>query len=280
MQSATRRGFTLVELLIALLLLALVGGVMYRVLNSVQRSSRTQGEVAAMQGTLRSGLLVAMAELQEVAADQPSGTSDLLSMTGTAVTYQGMRGLGAVCLATLGSVTIPTAGWGGLRIPTGGRDALFIFADGDESSATDDAWLDVPFTALAAGACPDGSAAWVLTVALNAAQVLSIVSPAPVRTYETMELAQMTQDGRTWLGLRSVSAGQVLQPIAGPLEGTGVTLSYRDANDAVTATAANVKSILITLRGETDRPVNAGPGLTPMLDTDTVTVRVQLRNAR
>jgi hypothetical protein len=80
--------------------------------------------------------------------------------------------------------------------------------------------------------------------------------------------------------MRSISAGEgVLVPVVGPVTANGVGFTYYDINGATTATASAVKMIVITLRGITQRPTN--PGMSGQLArrVDSLSVRVQLRNA-
>jgi prepilin-type N-terminal cleavage/methylation domain-containing protein len=56
--SVGRRGFTLVELIIALVLMTLVGTVIFQLLNGTQRVSTAQSERMMLQSSIRTGALV------------------------------------------------------------------------------------------------------------------------------------------------------------------------------------------------------------------------------
>ena len=65
----SRRGFTMVELMIALVLTLMVSGVIFQVLLRNQRVSRTQTEHVGMQENVRAGALIIANELREVGYD-------------------------------------------------------------------------------------------------------------------------------------------------------------------------------------------------------------------
>ena len=99
-----RRGFTLVEILVSLVIMLIVSGAIYKMLNSSQRLTRAQAERVSLQSNVRSGALVVPTELRELStfvggdADQ----NDVLAATADERhTYRAMRGIGFVC-QTLG----------------------------------------------------------------------------------------------------------------------------------------------------------------------------------
>ena len=55
-----------------------------------------------------------------------------------------------------------------------------------------------------------------------------------------MEIAPVTLGGVDYLGARSVSAGQALQAVAGPLQTGGLSIAYYDSLGNVTGTLARV----------------------------------------
>ena len=145
MPSRSRAGFTLVELLVALVIFTLVAGSLYRVLNVSQRTSRSQTEKAAMQGGLRTGVQLALAEIQEIWTDQARLQSAITSMNSTAMTFEAMRGLGVTCvaMAALTTVTIRNnATWTGYEPPEVGQ-GIYLFSQGPEkNSENDDVWRE------------------------------------------------------------------------------------------------------------------------------------------
>jgi hypothetical protein len=102
----------------------------------------------------------------------------------------------------------------------------------------------------------------------------------PVRFYEVMELKLHQADGKSWLGARSISAGEAIQPVLGPLvDGNGFQLEYLDAGGAITADRTAIKSIRITIRGISDGAVNAGVEGSLTHVQDSLVTQVTLRNA-
>jgi len=278
---ASRSGFTLVELMVALILFVIVGGAMYRLLNVSQRVSRTQTEKANMQGGLRTGVQLAVAELQELWADDVSGASAIVSMTDTELHYNAMRGIGVSCVTpTTTQLVIRRATYNGLITPTGADYDAYLFVENNEDIEGDDAWLAVNVTGVANGVCTDGAAGIQLSLT-GVASVAGVQAIAPVRIYELMELGQVTADGRNWLGIGREGIGEDLQPLAGPLETNGLDFDYRDDFNAPTTNVNNVKTIVLRLFGESERSGNTrGVSSQTALIRDTVTVRVHLRNAR
>jgi prepilin-type N-terminal cleavage/methylation domain-containing protein len=278
---SNHRGFTLIELLVALILLVIVGTGLYGTLITVQRVSTKQAEVSNLQGNLRTGMQLVQSELEELFSNAGTGISDIQTMSSTVIRYHAMRGIGESCLVTNTGVTIQAGSWNG-PVPKAGQH-LLVLLDNDSTLASDDSWLELtPSAGLSLAAlCPDASAAYLVPVTLTTAQSTGIYPPSPVRTLDDMEMGLVASGGQNWLGIRSITAGEpALVPVIGPLTGSGVEFEFRDASNSVTATPANVKTILVTLRGITDRTVATGLGSALGNPTDSLQVRIQLRNSR
>ena len=289
-----RRGFTLVELLIALVMMVLVAGGIYSLMVTTHRVSRKQTEISNLQGNLRGGLNLVQSELQEIYTDAAVGVSDIYNMTAASLDYDAMRGIGESCGLTLGggAVQIRQDGYSG-RPPDGaGRDRLLLFQDRDTLTSSDDVWLDFPITGVNPnGVCTVGTPgpSWDLVVpTLLADHLIDAVSgnpllfaPGPVRTVERMELGLVNDAGKDWLGIRSSSGGEAtLIPVIGPLTASGLEFLYFDGSDAPTLAPSAVKTIVVTLRGVSAEQVTTGLGSIVGTPEDSVVVRVQLRNSR
>ena len=292
---SNRRGFTLIELLFSLFMMVLVAGGIYSLMVTVYRVTRTHTEISKVQGSLRAGMELTKSELQEIYTDAATGASDIINGTATAITYDAMRGIGETCGITPGggAVQVRQSSYSG-RIPDDGRDILWLFQDRDTLVSTDDVWLPKPITGVTPGTCtilpPDPS--WDLAVpSLVAADLLGdpvggldplVHAPGPIRTAETMEMGLVTDAGEDWLGIRSVSGLEAaLTPVMGPLETGGVDFQYLNGAEAPAgAPWSAVKSIVLKLRGISPELVNTGLGSALATKTDSVVVRVHLRNSR
>lgn len=301
---STRRGFTLVELMVAMVMTALVGAVTYRLLVNHQRVSRSQAARIGLTDNVRAGAIVAANELRELGYDSVPATavpgvaalgqlpnSDLLLAQPGRVQYRAFRGFGVTCAPPSSArLVLRRALYYGVRDPVV-DDSAAIFVEGSAATGADDAWVRAKIAGVAAAACTDGSAAlavdlaWpALPVGLGAATAGAMVQGGPVRVFEVMEMQYYTSGGKSWLGMKSLSAGGVIEPVAGPLADStrgqrGMTLEYLDRNDAATATLAAVRAIRLSLRGVTDEKTYRSGGQSGAVDTLSMTARVALRNA-
>jgi prepilin-type N-terminal cleavage/methylation domain-containing protein len=275
-----RRGFTLIEVLIALIVMGVVTGAIYRLLNTNQRLALAQAEQVSLQSNVRIGSIIVPNELRELNTWW-GGTPDRNDITVAnpdLVEYRAMRGMGFVCQAPGAGATellVGTSNWMGLRAPDATRDDLYIFIDGDPYDDDDDTWSQVDITAVATSAC-GGDPAFRLT----AAAIPDVPANTPVRLFEVMELSLYADAGEWWLGARSVSAGEAApQPVLGPLTSDGFGLEYMDSTGNVTADRTAIKSVRLRVRGMTGDAVRvngAGPMGRP---EEQLVTQVLLRNS-
>jgi hypothetical protein len=99
--------------------------------------------------------------------------------------------------------------------------------------------------------------------------------------FDVMEVRTVADDGRSWLGMRSVTQGEALQPVAGPLSDStattrGLLFRYLDRNGLQTAVLKDIRTVEITLRGVTDQPTRASGTYAP--DSLSLTSRIAMRN--
>jgi prepilin-type N-terminal cleavage/methylation domain-containing protein len=307
--TTTRRGFTLVELMVALILLTMVGGVTYRLLVTNQRVTRAQTARVGMQDNVRAGALVVANELREVGYDAnlatavgaipgsliPVGSSsDLFAIGPDSITYRAMRAVGFTCAlnAANGDITVRawSAQWNRTLVLT---DSILMYVENNSSTNTDDIWVHAGLTVVPAAAnCPDGTAGFRFRIAFPALSGLTVANVfagtastigSPVRAFEVMQMRTYVSGGQLWLGMRSLSAGGNLQPVLGPFSNgaanqRGMILNYLDAANNVTAVLGNVRSVQVVLRGITDVPVQMS-GKYAGIDSLAVTTQVALRNA-
>jgi prepilin-type N-terminal cleavage/methylation domain-containing protein len=281
---ANRRGFTLIEIMISLSVMLIVMGAVYRLMIATQRASRGQAERVNVQSNVRMGSLVVLNDLRELntLTGGVDAQNDILAMAASEITYRGMRGMGFICQApTATAIRLSRSSFSGYRDPQPVRDSLFVFVDGDADTDADDAWLRVAITAVSTGtACPGAIGAGITLTTPNTPGLVGIPVGTPVRTYEVMELKLHQADGKSWLGARSVSAGEAIQPVLGPLnDGNGFLLTYADAAGVTTANRTAVKSIRVSIRGISDGTINVGGEGSQAHVQEELVSTVALRNA-
>ena len=280
----TRRGFTLIEIMLSLTLMLIVTGAIYRLIVSSQRMARNQTERMSLQSNVRIGSLAVLGDLREIGTVTGGlvAENDIRAMNANSITYRGGRGTGFICVApTATQVRIARNTFFGYRDPVVGRDSLYVFLDGDPNSETDDAWLSLPITAVStATACPGVMGEGITLTTPNTLALVGLPTGTPVRIFEIMELKLHQEDGQSWLGARSVSAGEPVRPVLGPLANdSGFVLRYLNAAGAETADPTAVKSIEVTLRGLSEGAVNTGIGGVPTRVQEKLVSQITLRNS-
>ncbi|MGH7567991.1 MAG: PilW family protein [Gemmatimonadales bacterium] len=291
MRALSRKGFTLVEMLVALVLLGIVMAGVYRVLVSNQRMYHAQIQRIDLQQNIRAAASILPAEFQELNAND----GDIYAMSATTIDLRAMRQLGFICSAPV----LPTAAglatfmvrqnlfFGG-RDFDADRDSLLLYYEGDETSRADDGWVVADPTLITNGVCPTpgGGAAWQVTARLifaagqvDAGGTQRIPVGSPVRGFVPVRY-ELYQSGTRWyIGYDELSDAGSVQPLIGPVSTNGLTLAYYDSTGVVTTDRTLVQLIEIRLRAETAQPVHSRAGglITPV---DSIATRVALRNNR
>ncbi len=272
-----RRGFTLAEIMLALVVTLVVTGSIYNLLLATQRVTRAQAQRVMLQSSLRAGSLIVLNELGELstATGATPDQNDVLTMGPSAITYRAMRGMGFICqLPGAAVLQLSRTTFAGHRDPQAGRDRAYVFVPGN--TEMENSWVPRDIVTVATAApCPGGQGPSI-TLTLSSSPSLEALEPGtPVRITELMELRLYRADDRSWLGARSVSAGEVIQPLLGPLTDVrGFELEYLDATGLPTADRSDIKSIQVRLRGM----VESAGGNPAVLEEELVT-RVALRNS-
>ena len=261
-----RRGFTLLETMVATGMLLIVSGAVYRLLTTTQRLARAQSEHLALQSTVRSAVLVVLNELRELNTTEGEGRerNDVLSGTATGVTYRANRGIGLTCQPpTSTQIRLGQSGFSGAREPQPGRDSAYVLIEGNPDTGQDDTWQPLAITAVSTLASCAGSLEPGLTLTVSpTSSLVGLTTGTPVRTFEVMELKLYRSEGKSWLGMRSVSAGEAIQPLAGPLSDDGFRLDYRDRTGRPTDDVTAISSIGVAIHGIGERQpsLNGVPG--------------------
>jgi hypothetical protein len=270
--------------MLSLTLMLIVSGAIYRLIVASQRIARSQTERMGLQSNVRIGSLAVLSDLREIntVAGGSVAENDILAMDANSITYRGGRGTGFICVApTATQVRIARNTFFGYRDPLPGRDSLYVFIDGDPNTETDDAWLSAAITGVStAVACPGIMGEGITLTTPNTAALVGLPVGTPLRIFEVMELKLHQEDGRSWLGARSVSADEPVRPVLGPLvDGNGFSLTYLNAAGAATTDPTQVKSIQVILRGISDGAVNSGIEGTPTRVQEELISQIALRNS-
>jgi prepilin-type N-terminal cleavage/methylation domain-containing protein len=135
-----RRGLTLVELLITMVMLAIVAAALGRILLRTFRVSEGQMVQADLQSNVRTGGLVMPLEFREIGYDSNITTkvvtSDIEAMTATELQFRAMRGYSTTCgTPTLSEIRFrkPVTG---LRLPRM-TDGFLLYVENDENTGID-----------------------------------------------------------------------------------------------------------------------------------------------
>lgn len=280
-------GFTLVELIVALVIFGIVSTAIYQLLVNNQRLYRAQSAKVDLSQNVRAAVSILPDELRELDADDPAG-SDILGMTSTALTYKEMQNLYVLCKApTSGSTQIVLARgkyYGVTSLTT--SDSLLVYAENDSTTRFDNEWLHASIQSISGGSnCPanglGGTPSYTVTLGnVTATQVSGVQAGAPVRGFQAAQvLLYQDANGDYWLGGRRyapASGWSTTQPVVGPLTSTGLQFTYYDGSGATTTTPTSVARIAITVTGKSD-PVTGGAN--GYLTQDLV-AQVTLRNNR
>ena len=243
MRSQERRGFTLVELLIVVVLGGFLVLSIYEVLITNNRTYAVNNAQIQGQQSIRAGLDVLFGEIREVSA----GEGDILAMGRDSITIRTQRAFGLVC-ATDYTASPPTITAFKVGRYFRANDSIFVFADNDMNISSDDVWLTKAVQTSDTTATCESSPGQTLSVPNLASTLDTVRSGAPVRAFEIYTYGLYQIDGEPYLGRRISTAGSP-DPLVGPLlPSTGVSFRYLDSFGAITTVDTLVAQIEITLR--------------------------------
>src|SRR3954463_1488757 len=271
-----RRGFSLIELIVGLVIgVMLLGGVVQLMI--VQgRGYRKQREVVDVRETAREAASLLTWDLRQSVL---GGSAPAVMGAGT-VTLRSPRGVGTVCAKH------PTLARYGLW-RTGGN----ILATVDDSALVyqvgRDKWSALKITAVGTPAAMGVTAcAWpgarppdvVVEFGVTTRTDTSYIKVgAPFRGFRRVEYSEYQQNGRWWLG-RKIGAATAYEQLTGPLlapTSNGLRFTYYDTLGVVTANTNALGSVAFTLRTESYK--NTYIGTTYVYQRDSLTTRVAVR---
>ncbi len=290
----SRRGFTIIELIIGLTLGLIVLTSVYRLLMSQSRLYGVQREAMDTRQSLRAAAALLSYELGAAAAI----AGDFYAIGPSSLTMRSLQGTGVVCSTMTVGVGIKRVG---LRQASGyfqgtvtGVDSAMVydmlampfgqwkFVKVKEAWNGPDSWLGPPsganmpvcFLGDSSVNVPRPQAA--LEFLAPNPQLAGIRVGDPVRAFRPTEVALCPQAGRSWLG-RKVIGDANYEILTGPLlpaSDSGLVFTYYDATGAVTADPSQVAQIEIVLRAESFGSAS-GAGYKTLRDS--LTTRVFLR---
>jgi prepilin-type N-terminal cleavage/methylation domain-containing protein len=279
----TSRGFTLIELIIALVLFGLISTAIYQVLVNNQRLYRQQTQRVELDDNIRSAVAILPPELRELDASDPLG-SDIVEMTDSSLTYKAMRTLRFVCVTQASGATLYLdTTLVGLRALDANYDSVLIFADSQTTLTRDDRWIHANLTATSTGTDCSGQPSIRATVSPTVATSDSVLQGSPVRGFEVVQvMSYQDASGVTWLGERRYnknSGWDAIQPVVGPLKQGGLKFAYYASDGTITADPTQVARISITVIGQTSQMVRLSTGGMGYV-VDSLVTQVALRNNR
>ena len=270
-----RRGFSLIELVVGLVLGVFVLSGVVQMMIVQGRGYRKQREVIDVRETLREAAALLAWDLRQSLV----GESPIAAMGPGMVALRSQRGLGTICakhplLARYG--VWKTGG----NILAGIDDSALVYQMGrDQWTALKITAVGTP-TAMGVTAC-----AWpgarppdvVVEFAVGAKTDTSYIKVgAPFRSFRRAEYAEFQLNNRWWLG-RKIGAATSYDQLTGPLvsPANGLTFAYYDTLGAVTTNPSAVASIAFTLQTESFK--NTYVGATYVYQRDSLTTKVALR---
>lgn len=287
------RGFTLVELVITLTLVAIVGTVTVNVMLSQSRHVQQAAEQIRVHEALRQSSEILSADLRGLAPAQ----GDLADFTGNSLTVRATVGSGIVCSVN-GSASVDLVPQEAALAP------MTYFVDSPVVGDTlqllrlsDNSWQAMPITGVSSGtsACPASSSVFV-TAADAAKSRLRLTTTLPtgvaagdvVRVTRPVRYTVTQQGSGIWYLTRSeyrsgawssaVAAGP-FRPVSGSTAtgGLGVTV-FDDAGAALgTADRTRAARVALVLRG-LGRATSAVSGQYAAASADSLVIAVALRN--
>ena len=248
-------GLTLIEVIVALVVAAVLGAAATATLLAVRRGVSIQLHQSSVSATARTAGLVLSREFRAIGVGDSSG-ADLSMLTPAAVRYRAWRGMYIVCAPSnpgSGSLTVAAPGraWRG---PDALVDSLLVLVSAPDSGGHEEHyWWPADLVSVSGGGtCPGGVAGLRLVLAgVSSGRLVGVRVGNPVRVFETVEVrAYRGGSGRWWLGrrrARKTGGWPAIQPFVGPLAVGGLVLTYQNGTGGVAVGPADVVTIGVEL---------------------------------
>lgn len=295
-----RRGFSLTEIMVALVLLGIVATGIMTVIMRQQQFYRSATEVIDTRQQIRQASNVVPVDLRGVS----SVGGDILGMSDSSLMVRGNIGSAIICSHTANTITVPPLNLANSKYFTTFltrpqvHDAILVFDDVGPGTA-DDIWgvyyisgIDSTLAGCGSFTDPAADAAkyrYVYTLTANLTS--TVIDGAPLRYARIVKYSiyKSSADNLWWMGYRECRGDgtgcSAVQPVSGPYRpyvandtvNSGLSLVYRDSTGAKTNIGANVARVEMFVHGQTQSSVALGGGkLAPYRDY--VKVTIALRN--
>lgn len=288
MRPLKRRGYTLVEVMIAVVLTGLMAGLAYQAMTGSQRMTRSLGARVDAQGSARSAMLYLSTAFHELSASD----GDIITAGATAMKYRAMRWTGISCtgLTVAGGnlrLTMLKSQLWGQRTPDAALDSILVYAENSAATRQDDVWLVGGLVDTATVACPNAAPGMRITFAIsaasggNAAAQAGFTVNSPIRGFQHEEVSLYSNAGTNWFGHKTMDAGgtwTAVEALVGPLTATGLAFTYYDTLSVVTATLTDIASVGVIVRSQSTDAANTSTGIGNLRDS--LITRIALRNNR
>lgn len=308
-QRPPRRGLTLIELMISIVLLGLLGGLIVGFLLKQERFYAGATEILLTRTQVRQASVMMPSDLRGIAS------GDIYAMTDTSIDFRSTFGSSYVCASTKASsqISIPPVNlakgsaltvWSQTPV---NNDSLALYVDSTNTSSKDDSWsyhrisaTSVAFSNASPGCLSAtgmmkstdvnaGNPSYAYT--LSPTQSGTVSAGAAVRFFKKVHYSlYRATDGNWYLGYYDCRTSRTpvcnaIQPIAGPLrpyvagspELAGVRFTYYDTLGNVTTNRLAVSRISVLLQGQGTRTIQL-VGSSPTTFRDSVRIEVGLRN--
>jgi prepilin-type N-terminal cleavage/methylation domain-containing protein len=299
MRGTLRRasGFTLAELLVAVVLLAIVGSTIVTMVVRQQRFYVGTSDIIETRGSVRQIADLLPTELRSLS---PS-SGDIVSMSTGAITFRSVRGATVICHLVSGTqIVVPPVNlsrqngltsWAATPVV---GDSIMVF----DVESNPRGWRRHRISGVSPGGQCLSALDFGATSAENAAGLLltldqglpaTIINGAPIRMYRQATYALYeASDAQWYLGYRDclpfrVPACDAIQPVSGPYlplgtaATSGLAMRYLDLAGNETAVPNDVVRIDVVARASSKRPVRRFEGAGEVY-SDSIAFTIAVRN--